>query len=77
MPYASEPTDASIPARVTVRCGEAVTAVEISERDVLEGRAVAVGSGAAAPIGGGPPLPAKLRQRSTSDRDPLNDDEIP
>jgi hypothetical protein len=77
MPYASEPTDASISARVTVRCGDAVTAVEISEREVLEGRPVPVGSGAAAPNGGGPPLPAKLRQRSTSDRDPFNDDEIP
>lgn len=45
LPYASEPAEASIPARITVRCGEEEVPVEVSERDVLEGREVAVPGG--------------------------------
>jgi hypothetical protein len=42
VPYASEGTEASSPARVTVRCGERATEVEIAEQDVREGRDVTV-----------------------------------
>lgn len=42
VPYSSEPTPASIRARVVVHCGAEEIPVEISERDVLEGRTVAV-----------------------------------
>lgn len=45
LPYASEPAEASIPARITVRCGEEEIPVEVLERDVLEGREVAVPGG--------------------------------
>lgn len=48
MPYASERARAAIPARVTVRCGDRETAVEVGEQDVLEGREVPVGPGASA-----------------------------
>ncbi|MCG6956789.1 MAG: hypothetical protein LJF04_12440 [Gemmatimonadetes bacterium] len=44
VPYASEGTDASIPGRVTVRCGERETEVQVAEQDVREGRDVWVAS---------------------------------
>ncbi|MGH7506047.1 MAG: hypothetical protein ACRELX_10365, partial [Longimicrobiales bacterium] len=37
MPYASEDAEASIPARIVVRCGAEEVDVSVSERDVLEG----------------------------------------
>jgi dolichyl-diphosphooligosaccharide--protein glycosyltransferase len=45
VPYASEAGQASIAARITVRCGDRETVVEVAERDVREGREVVVTPG--------------------------------
>jgi hypothetical protein len=42
MPYASQATASSIPARIRVRCGDTEIDVDVSERDVLLGRDVTV-----------------------------------
>jgi dolichyl-diphosphooligosaccharide--protein glycosyltransferase len=42
MPYASEPAEAAIPARITVDCGGEVTRARVPERAVVDGREVAV-----------------------------------
>jgi asparagine N-glycosylation enzyme membrane subunit Stt3 len=42
MPYASEATEASIPARIRVRCEDDEVDVVVSERDVLDGRDVLI-----------------------------------
>jgi asparagine N-glycosylation enzyme membrane subunit Stt3 len=42
MPYASEATEASIPARIRARCGDEEVDVLVSERAVLDGRDVRV-----------------------------------
>jgi dolichyl-diphosphooligosaccharide--protein glycosyltransferase len=72
IPYASERTGASIPARVTVRCGDGVTAVPVAERDVIEGGDVAVQAEGDAPDGAGPtsgpssPMPPGEGRRGVS-----------
>lgn len=52
IPYASERTDAAIPAIVSVRCGGHETRVGVAERDVLEGREVRVDPGRNGSAGG-------------------------
>jgi dolichyl-phosphooligosaccharide-protein glycotransferase len=42
LPYASEATEASIPARIRVRCADEEADVVVSERDVLDGRDVTI-----------------------------------
>jgi len=44
LPYGSEEAEASIPARITVRCGQEERVVQVSENDVLRGGTVPVGA---------------------------------